>query len=166
MTLTTTRGIHFLYRAIVLTVLTAYAGMSESMFAVAQSADNASRPFWPTAAADERVTLPSPEAASLPVAPEPQVDLATGRGSLSFSLAQWQVGAHTMSLGLSYRLGAFHTDELPGWLGLGWSFEGLGSVTRRIVGLPDEMMEFELREKKDADVDYVRDLARDRKSVV
>lgn len=160
MTLTTTRGIHFLYRAIVLTVLTAYAGMSESMFAVAQSADNASRPFWPTAAADERVTLPSPEAASLPVAPEPQVDLATGRGSLSFSLAQWQVGAHTMSLGLSYRLGAFHTDEWPGWLGLGWSFEGLGVVTRRIVGLPDEMMEFELREKKDADVDYVRELAR------
>lgn len=115
-------------------------------------------PFWPARTADELVVTPSPEVGRLPEVRQAEVDLSSGTATLSYPLLEWNVGSFPMHIGLSYRVGSFTIEELPGWIGLGWNLTGGGSVSRTIVGLPDEYKKFELRREENVDVDYINDL--------
>lgn len=87
----------------------------------------------------EQLTVPpSPEAWAMSRHTDETVDLATGTGRLDIPLFSWQAGDLTMSMSLSCRLGAFRAREAGGWIGLGWTLNGGGCVTRTIMGLPDE----------------------------
>ena len=143
--------------------------------AVTAPAQEQAAPFWPVMTADEMAVSPSPEVATLPAYRDPEVDLSSGRGTLSFGLLEWTVGNYPVRLGLTYRIGAFRTDELPGWIGLGWNLTGAGAVTRTVMGQPDEKLPMEVRTTTQANgsdcvdyisrlMDYKSDASRDRYS--
>lgn len=48
--------------------------------------------FWPVRGAEEMAVKPSPEVAGLGGYADAQVDLATGQGSISYPLVDWNVG--------------------------------------------------------------------------
>ncbi len=122
-------------------------------------------PVWPTRTAEEMAVTPSPEVASLGGYTDPTVDLATGQGSLKYDLLQWDTGNYSLNIGLSYRIGAFTTEDEAGWVGLGWNLTGGGAVTRTVMGQPDEKQTLDIRtpqslyeaDNKEA-VDYIKDL--------
>ena len=126
-------------------LITAVLIMAAICRPAAVSGQEQAQPFWPALTADELAVAPSPEAATLPPVRQAEVDLSTGTATLSYPLLEWSVGAYPVRIGLTYRVGAFTTDELPGWIALGWNLTGAGSVSRTIMGLPDEMRRFELR---------------------
>lgn len=126
--------------------------------AVTAPAQEQAAPFWPVMTADEMAVAPSPEVATLPESRSAEINVSTGNALLSYPLVQWTVGSYPINIGLSYRIGAFTTDELPGWIGLGWNLTGAGAVTRTVMGQPDESTEFDLRDYQDIDVDYLEDL--------
>ena len=126
-------------------------------------AQDTAQPFWPARTADELAVAPSPEVSALPQVRQAEVDLSTGTATLSYPLLEWTVGSYPVRIGLSYRVGAFTTDELPGWIGLGWNLTGAGAVSRTVMGQPDELRTFEMRKSGDADIDYISDLTDYRK---
>ena len=124
--------------------------------AIAQ--ENQAAAFWPTRTAEELAVAPSPEVATMPAYRQAEINYTTGRATLSYPLLEWQVGAYPMAVGLTYRVGAFTTEELAGWIGMGWNLTGTGSVSRVIKGLPDEKVTFDLRDSQSVDTTYICDL--------
>lgn len=120
--------------------------------------DDKAQAFWPAMTADEMVTEPKPDVGTLPAVRQADVDLASGSATLHYPLLKWTVGAHTVSIGLSYSVRAYHTDELAGNIGLGWTLEGAGAVSRSIVGRPDEEVTFDMRRPENVDADYFKAL--------
>ena len=89
-----------------------------------------------------------------------EVDMSTGTATLAIPLGGWSVGSTPVSIGLSYRIGAFKTEEEAGWIGLGWNLQGGGAVTRSFVGQPDEYVDFDLQKGVITDADYFDRLLR------
>ncbi|MBD5296518.1 MAG: hypothetical protein HDS21_00335 [Bacteroides sp.] len=121
---------------------------------------SASQPFWAAMTAEELVVAPSPEVGTMPELKSAEVDMSTGTATLAIPLGGWSVGSTPVSIGLSYRIGAFKTEEEAGWIGLGWNLQGGGAVTRSFVGQPDESVDFDLRKGVITDVDYFDRLLR------
>lgn len=145
-------------------VFIAFSLFHAAAVSYSQTTDKAA-PIWPVMTADEQTVAPSPSSASLPGYSDAVVNLSSGQGSLSYGLLSWDVGTYTVSLGLGYRIGAVRTEDLPGCIGLGWTLQGAGSVSRSIDGLPDELKpeliykENALNEMETtAAVDYLRSL--------
>ena len=86
----------------------------------------------------ERVVEPSPDVATARRYADLPVSYATGSASVSLPLMTLSTPTLSVSLGLDYRCEAKKVDEPAGWVGLGWTLTGLGSVSRQICGMPDD----------------------------
>ena len=86
----------------------------------------------------ERVVEPSPDVATARRYADLPVSYATGSASISLPLMTLSTPSLSVSLGLAYRCEAKRVDEPSGWVGLGWTLTGLGSVSRQICGMPDD----------------------------
>ncbi|MDE6415839.1 MAG: hypothetical protein K2K68_02280 [Duncaniella sp.] len=85
------------------------------------------------------------------------VSYATGSFSLSIPLFSWDECGFPISLSLDYSPG-IKAEDRAGIFGLGWSLGGLtGSISRQIIGLPDERQDFYLFNNKKNIRDYIRE---------
>ncbi|MBB2145797.1 hypothetical protein GM921_09885 [Pedobacter sp. LMG 31464] len=86
------------------------------------------------------VIPPSPNAASLGKYAEMPVSLYTGIPSISIPLYTVQQGDLKIPISLSYNSGGIKVEEVSPWVGLGWSLNAGGVVTRTVRGFADELV--------------------------
>lgn len=76
----------------------------------------------------------SPTAASIAKFTEIPMAYSTGAPSISVPLHGGDI-----PLTLQYNASGIRVQELPGWVGLGWSLNAGGVITRTVYGLPDDV---------------------------
>jgi YD repeat-containing protein len=81
----------------------------------------------------------SPNAATLVNAHSSAVAPYTGALTLSIPLYRLQERQVDIPISLNYAATGFKPDEQPGWVGMGWSLEAGGVITRSVQDLPDEL---------------------------
>ena len=81
---------------------------------------------------------PSPTAEALGRYAETPVNQYTGVPDISIPLWQIQEGDIKVPISLSYHGGGVKVEESASWVGLGWSLNAGGVITRSVRGLPDE----------------------------
>lgn len=92
-----------------------------------------------TSDAQNSVKQPSPSA-NFAHTFNPDVDLFTGKLDVSFDLVNLKFAGEDLSIKLKYLAGnGVKADELPTWVGLGWSLNAPGYIYRVIKGKPDEL---------------------------
>lgn len=85
--------------------------------------------------------VPSPEIAGLGEYGKVPVSLYTGIPDISVPLYELKAGNFTLPLSASYHLASVKPNAQPGCLGLGWSLQAGGYITRTVHGLYDEKCE-------------------------
>jgi len=85
-----------------------------------------------------KVIPASPNAASLGKYGEIPVSLYTGIPSISIPIYEINEGRIKLPISLSYHAGGIKVEEIASWAGLGWSLSSGGSISRTVMGLPDE----------------------------
>lgn len=85
------------------------------------------------------LTPKSPESASLMRAIDIPVGHYTGTANISVPLASLSDGDIGVSVSLSYSTGGHRVNEVASWVGLGWSLNAGGMITRKVNGLPDDI---------------------------
>ena len=85
-----------------------------------------------------KVTIASPTAASLIKYADIPVDNHTGIPEIEIPLYTLKNGPLELPIGLSYHAGGIRLEELASWVGLGWSLNAGGVITRTVRGTPDE----------------------------
>jgi RHS repeat-associated protein len=85
-----------------------------------------------------RVTVPSPTAASLGKFGDVPVSLYTGTPEISVPLFTAKGRTLELPIALKYHAGGIRVEEIGSWLGLGWTLEAGGAITRTVRGLVDE----------------------------
>lgn len=83
-------------------------------------------------------SMTSPNVASLGLYGEIPVSPYTGVPDISIPLYEISVGEHTLPISLSYHASGVRPDQHPGWVGMGWSLNGGGSISRIVKGKPDD----------------------------
>jgi hypothetical protein len=81
---------------------------------------------------------PSPNAASLGKYGEYIVDKSTGVPNISIPLIDLNEGGINVKVGISYHAGGIKVQEEASCVGLGWSLNAGGVITRVMHGRPDE----------------------------
>ena len=82
--------------------------------------------------------LLSPNAASLGQYGEIPISLFTGTPSINIPLHELKYGQVTVPIALSYHASGIRPDQHPGWVGLGWTLQAGGMISRVVKDLPDE----------------------------
>lgn len=85
--------------------------------------------------------VPTPEIANLGDYGKVPVSLYTGIPDISVPLYELKAGNFTLPLSVSYHLASVKPNVQPGCLGLGWSLQVGGYITRSVHGLYDEKCE-------------------------
>jgi YD repeat-containing protein len=83
-------------------------------------------------------TFANPNAASLGKYGDIPVTYHTGVPEISIPIYTLSEGALNVPISLSYHSSGVKVDETASWVGLGWSLNAGGSITRTVVGGPDE----------------------------
>lgn len=96
-----------------------------------QTLGNNDNPSFP------KVIPPSPNAASLGKYGEVPVSLYTGIPNISVPLYEVKSGSLSIPISLSYNAGGIRVEEIASWVGLGWSLNAGGVVTRTVRGSAD-----------------------------
>lgn len=81
---------------------------------------------------------PSPNAASLGKYGDIPVSYHTGIPNISIPLYQLKEGDVTLPLSLSYHASGIRVSEVASWVGLGWTLNAGGAITRSMQHGPDE----------------------------
>lgn len=81
---------------------------------------------------------PSPDASSLGKYGECIVDKSTGIPNISIPLLNISEGGININVGLSYHAGGIKVQEEASCVGLGWSLNAGGVITRVMHGMPDD----------------------------
>ncbi len=84
------------------------------------------------------VIPPSPNAAALGKYVEWPVDLNTGTPHISIPLYELKGRTLNVPISLNYHASGIKVGEVASWVGLGWTLETGGVITRSVRGLPDE----------------------------
>lgn len=86
------------------------------------------------------VVPPAPNAAALAKYAEIPVTLNTGIPQVSVSIYEWKSnrGNTVVRVGLSYHAGGIKVEDIASNVGLGWSLQAGGVITRSVRGRPDE----------------------------
>jgi hypothetical protein len=112
----------------------------------------------------------SPEASSFSKYGNYQVNLFTGLPEISIPLYEIKVGELTVPISINYHASGIKVNDQGSWVGTGWSLSAGGSVSRKIMGLPDDQQgnylsglkpvrdASTLDLKTDADLYYVRNV--------
>ncbi|HEX7051879.1 MAG TPA: hypothetical protein VF188_16855 [Longimicrobiales bacterium] len=85
-----------------------------------------------------RVTVPSPTAASLGRFGDVPVDLHTGIPDISIPLFTVKGRTLELPIVLRYHAGGIRVEEIGSWVGLGWSLDAGGTISRTVRGLVDD----------------------------
>lgn len=88
-----------------------------------------------------RIIPCSPQAASLARYAEYPVSLTTGIPDITIPLYEIRMGEFTLPITISYHASGARPDEVPSCVGLGWTLNAGGAVTRTILGGPDMEVE-------------------------
>jgi hypothetical protein len=86
---------------------------------------------------EQRVIPPSPDAAELGRYGNVPVSLYTGTPKVSIPLYDLKGNNFDLPISLSYNAGGFRPQDLASWVGLGWTLNAGGVITRSVVANPD-----------------------------
>jgi len=86
----------------------------------------------------KNIVTPSPTAAALGQYGNTSIGLYTGTSQVNIPLYEIHEGALKLPITLSYHSGGIKLAEMASWVGLGWSLNAGGSITRTVYGIPDE----------------------------
>jgi len=100
---------------------------------------NSSLIFAQSALSVPNITPPTPEAAKLGEFGQFHGNNAAGVPDITVPLYEIKTPRFNLPISLSYDASGIKVDELATWVGLGWSLNAGGVVTRTIVGAPDEI---------------------------
>jgi hypothetical protein len=106
-------------------VIVAIAVLFKSLIGMAQELKNT------------HVISPSPTAASLGRYGDTPISLYTGTPNISIPLWEMKEGSITVPVSLNYNSSGLKVDEIASWVGLGWSLNAGGVITRSIRGNDD-----------------------------
>jgi hypothetical protein len=84
------------------------------------------------------VSITNPNAASLGKYTDIPVNLSTGVPSISIPIHTVNEGSLNVPISLSYHASGIKVNEVASWVGSGWSLMAGGSVSRTVLGLPDD----------------------------
>ena len=87
---------------------------------------------------EDRIVRASPEAAAMTRYADYPVSYALGQAEIGIPLMTVEGHSLTLPLTLSYNSSGIRVDEISGTVGLGWTFQAGGVITREVVGRPDE----------------------------
>ena len=85
-----------------------------------------------------RIVPPSPDAAALGKYGQFPVSLYTGVPNISIPITELPGKELSVPVSLSYHASGIPVDELSSWVGLGWSLNTGGMITRTVRGRPDD----------------------------
>ena len=85
-----------------------------------------------------QLTPLSPNAASLWKYAELPVNLYTGIPSISIPIFEAKSGDLKVPITLSYHAGGIRFEEQASWVGLGWTLNAGGAISRNVKGIADE----------------------------
>ena len=86
----------------------------------------------------QEVVAPPPNAASLGVYGEVPVGYHTGTPKISIPLHTLEKGDLQLPISLNYHASGIQVAQLSSWVGLGWSLDAGGVITRSVRSGPDE----------------------------
>jgi YD repeat-containing protein len=81
----------------------------------------------------------SPEAAAFTKYGNYQVNLFTGIPDISIPLYEIKIGELNVPISINYHSSGIKVNEMASRVGLGWDLQSGGSITRKIMGKPDEL---------------------------
>lgn len=81
---------------------------------------------------------PSPEAAQITRFGLFPVSTYTGLANVSIPICTIQDGSFKLPISIDYFSGGLRVDELASCVGLGWSMNAGGAITRTVIGVPDD----------------------------
>lgn len=81
---------------------------------------------------------PSPNASSLLEYANVPVNLYTGTPEINLPITELETRAGSIPISISYHASGIKVQDVASWVGLGWSLNAGGVVTRVVKGLPDE----------------------------
>lgn len=84
------------------------------------------------------IVPPSPNASSIAKYGDLPVSLYTGLPNISVPLYTLSGKSIAVPISLSYHAGGIKVGEIASWVGLGWSLNAGGLITRSVRGIPDE----------------------------
>ena len=84
-----------------------------------------------------QVIPPAPEAADLGKYGNIPVSLYSGTPQISIPFYDIKGGSIGLPISFSYHAGGFKPEDVATWVGLGWTLNAGGVVTRSIMGVPD-----------------------------
>ncbi len=84
------------------------------------------------------ISIASPNAASLGKYADVPVNAHTGIPQVSIPIYTVKEGPLSMPISLSYHAGGMKVWETASWVGMGWSLNAGGVITRSVQGAPDE----------------------------
>ena len=84
---------------------------------------------------------PSPEASSLGKYGNTPMSLFTGTPNISIPLYEIKLKNQSFPISLLYNASGIKVDEISSWVGLGWSLNAGGCITRKVNDMPDEKFE-------------------------
>jgi uncharacterized protein DUF5977 len=85
-----------------------------------------------------KLTPTSPEATGLGRFGTYEVNLFTGLPDISIPIYNIEVGELKVPISISYHAAGVKVGDFASWAGLGWSLQTGGSITRKVMGNPDE----------------------------
>jgi YD repeat-containing protein len=86
-----------------------------------------------------RLTPPSPNVAEMEKFGTYSVNMATGLPNISIPLYEVKSGSISVPITLNYNAGGFRMFEKASWVGLGWSLEAGGALSRSVQDKPDDL---------------------------
>src|SRR5689334_17656652 len=81
---------------------------------------------------------PSPDVAALTKGAELSSTPHTGGANASIPICQLKAGSYTFPVSINYSSNGYKPEEIPSRVGLGWSLNAGGSVSRIVRGKPDD----------------------------
>jgi YD repeat-containing protein len=85
------------------------------------------------------VSTKSPEAANLGKFGNIPVSYFTGIPSITIPVYEINIGSIKLPISLDYHAGGIRVEETSSSVGLGWALNGIGVISRNVVGRPDEL---------------------------
>jgi YD repeat-containing protein len=92
---------------------------------------------------EKRNMFPTPNAASLGLYGQIPVDFFTGLPQISIPLVEFKSRDLTVPISLSYHAAGIKPSDHASWVGLGWSLQAGGVITRIQNDLPDEFIDYD-----------------------
>lgn len=84
-----------------------------------------------------KIVPPSPTAASLGKYGDQQINMFSGTASVNIPIYEIKANSISIPLSLSYSSSGLKVTEAASWVGLGWTLNGMGVVTRVVRGSAD-----------------------------